>query len=464
MNNFTTFAVKMTTTMTRLYILLLYLLFVLNQTQAASYSGTLPVLFIKTQAPITSKEVYVQGTCYIDALGLEGYSSLGSADEPLILEIKGRGNYTWTGFEKKPYRLKFQDKVKPLGMNKSRHFTLLAHADDDLGFLRNTVGFELSRLLGLSYTPEQQPVEVVLNGSYIGLYMLTDKIRVAKKRVNIVEQADMESHPDSITGGWLVEIDNYEEEGQLRMTEGNGAKLRFTFHTPEVLSDAQFNYIKQLMTATDQAIYASNKNSTEWEQYIDMDTLARFYIVQEIMDNAESFHGSCYIHKERGSDTRLIFGPVWDFGNAFHRGFDRFVYQDPPFGQNWIGEIAKFPRFQTCVKNIWREFLGMKYSQVDGFIDDFIQQIATASKSDANRWPQYGTKDIQGRKKEFKRRLTSKVDFLRKKWGEGVNDIMAAESTPANHDGWYTLDGRKLDGRPTRRGIYLYGGKKIVVQ
>ena len=127
-------------------------------------SGTLPIMFINSEAPITTKEYYVNATCYIDALGEEGYESLGTAESPLPLEIKGHGNHTWRSFDKKPYRLKFQDKVKPLGMKKNRHFTLLPHVDDDMVYLRNTVGFELSRLIGMAYTPAQEPVEVILNG------------------------------------------------------------------------------------------------------------------------------------------------------------------------------------------------------------------------------------------------------------------------------------------------------------
>ena len=388
-----------------------------------AYSGTLPVLFIKTDAPVTSKETYVGATCYIDALGLEGYTSLGTADEPLTLQVKGRGNWTWKDFAKKPYRLKFNEKVKPLGMRKSRHFVLMACADDNLGFLRNTVGLELSRRLSLAYTPWQEPVEVVLNGDYIGLYMLTEKIRVATKRVNIVEQADLETDPDSITGGWLFEIDNYDEDGQVVITEGNGQKLRFTMHTPEVLSGEQRSYITGLLTATDRAIYASDKRSTGWEQYIDIDSLVRYYIVQEVMDDAESFHGSCYIHKERGDDTKLIFGPVWDFGNAFQRGYDRFIYQDPPFGQSWIGEIARFPRFQERVKEVWRPFLGRQYPGLDEYIDRFIARIATASLCDARRWPSYGTTNIEERKSEFKRRMGEKVAFLTRQWGEGIDFV-----------------------------------------
>ena len=31
-------------------------------------------------------------------------------------------------------------------------------------------------------------------------------------------------------------------------------------------------------------------------------------------------------------------------------------------------------------------------------------------------------------------------------------------------DAWYTLDGRKLSGKPTRKGIYIFNGKKVVIK
>ena len=425
-----------------------------------------------TGEPITSKDTYVQGTYYIDAMGIEGYENLGSKEEPLPLQIKGRGNYTWKDFDKKPYRLKFDSKASPLGMNKSKHFTLLAHADDNLAFLRNTVGFELSRLLGLAYTPEQRPVEVCLNGEYIGLYMLTDKIRVDKSRVNIVEQADKETDPDAITGGWLVEIDNYDEDPQVVITEGNGATIRFTYHTPEELSEEQYNYLYSAMTKLNNAIYTNNKSNNGWEVYVDLDALVKFYIVQEVMDNAESFHGSCYLYKDRGSDTKWTFGPVWDFGNSYHRGYDKFIYDDSPFGQIWIGEIAKFPHFQERVKHIWQRFLGKEYKTLDSFIDNFITQISSAAVSDAARWPYYGTNNPTERKNRFKSSMSQKVDFLTREWGgpieDGIDDIVN-DVEPIDIDNTvHDLSGRVVsttgDTTALPAGIYIQNHKKIVVR
>ncbi len=405
--------------MKKLNLILAALLAFAANAFAATFSGTLPVMYINTEnsTAVTSKDYYVNATYYVDNLNLDGYESTGSASEPLALKIKCRGNYTFWGFDKKPYRLKLDAKAGLLGMKKSKHYALLAHADDNLGFLRNTLGFELSRRVGLDFTPEQRPVEVVLNGDYIGLYFLTEVIRVDSNRVKITEQADNETDPDNITGGWLVEIDNYDDEAQVSFYEGNGEKIRFTYKSPEVLSSAQYDYLLNLGKAVDNAIYASDKSSTEWENYIDLDSIAAFYVVQEVMDNAESFHGSCYFHKDRGADTKMIFGPVWDFGNAYHRGTDKFIYQDPPFGQTWIGEIAKFPRFQSKVKEVWSKFITYDYASLDQFVNDFASQISSAAKADYNRWPNYGNQDMNSKKNEFLNMLHAKVNWLVNQWG-----------------------------------------------
>lgn len=169
---------------------------------AVGPSGSLPVMYINTEnhEEIKSKEDYLAATYYI-----EGVDGFGTAETPLALQIRGRGNYTWTGYDKKPYRLKLDKKAELFGMNNSKHWALLAHADDNQGFMRNITGFQLARLIGFDYTPAEQPCEVVLNGEYIGLYFLTETVRVDKKRVNVYDW-------DGAVEDW---IDEQEEAGCL---------------------------------------------------------------------------------------------------------------------------------------------------------------------------------------------------------------------------------------------------------
>jgi len=396
--------------------------------QAASYSGTLPVLYIQTEnnAPITSKDDYLNATYYLDAMDLAGYQSIGSASQPLVMEIKGRGNYTWRDFNKKPYRIKLADKQPLMGLTKSKHFALMAHADDaqsKKGFMRNQVGFELSRMIGMDWTPSTAPVEVVLNGDYIGLYFLTETIRVDKDRVNIVEQEDEENDLAAITGGWLVEIDNYNEDPHITITEGGRHTMWFTYKTPEVLSNAQKNFLTQEMERIDRLVYG-DKNAAELWQYLDMDALAKFYIVQEIMDNYESFHGSCYLYREKGEGEKWKFGPVWDFGSSFNRSKDRYLFEGDVWHNHWIPQICQFPAFMKRVKEIWKEF----YPQINNvytFTAEQLTLLKSAAVADANRWAEYsGNKDLQKRINNVNTWLQSTVAWLNEQWqtGSGNNN------------------------------------------
>lgn len=405
-------------------LFLVVFLFSCIELNAATYSGTLPVLYIQTEnkAPITSKDYYLNATYYLDAIGLEGYESIGSASAPLTMEIKGRGNYSWTGFDKKPYRIKLADKQPLLGMKKSKHFALLAHADDSndrKGFMRNAVGFELSRMIGMTYTPDARPLEVVLNGDYIGLYFLTEHIRVDKDRVNIVEQEDEETDNEKITGGWLVEIDNYDDDPHITIKEGGKTTMWITYKTPEVLSPQQEQYLTEQMKLIDNLVYG-DKNSEELWNYLDMDALAKFYIVQELTDNYESFHGSCYLHKELGENEKWYFGPVWDFGSSFNRDKSQYMYQGDVWHNHWIPEICKFPAFMNRVKEIWNEFYNGDYNNIYNFIDTHENLIAQAAVKDKERWSQYhGSQTIGTYIERTTNVLRKNAEWLNEQWKEG---------------------------------------------
>ena len=385
-----------------------------------TFSGTLPVLYINTEGHrnIVSKEEYLHADWWLDNMDVEGYESIGSPTKPKGMLIKGRGNYTWT-LSKKPFRIKLDTKEKLMGMKKDRHFCLLAS-----DFWTAPLGFELSRRIGLSYTPAIEPLEVVLNGQYIGLYLLTEKIRVGKDRVNIDEQVNGETNPDMITGGWLLEIDNHVDENQFGLMEGNGNWLSVTYHSPDSLSSEQFSYIYNFIRETDEAIYSNDLFNCPWEKYIDMDSLACFYIVNEVADEVESFHASLYLHKQQGNDTKLIFGPVWDFGCSFGRSQSPtpcFIYQNTAdyFKPHWLEEMLKYPKFQLRIRSYWRHFYEESLQSIGDYMDNWTERISLAVKAELIRWPEYGYDHniVYLHNYYYLPSLRAKINWLQSQWG-----------------------------------------------
>lgn len=393
-----------------------------------TFSKTLPVLYINTEGyrDIVSKEEYLHADWWLDNMGIDEYESIGSAEAPQGTQIKGRGNSTWLNNGKRPLRLKLDEKQEMLGMPSSRHWILLANIGDWQGKVSDALPFEIGRRMGMSWNPRQEPVEVVLNGQYMGMYFLTEKIRVAQNRVNITEQEENETDPINVTGGWLLEIDNYyDEPNKITIMDGHQQPIWFTPHSPENPNNAQRDYITQFLNAANTAIFAPNKDDCTWEQYIDVDSLAVFYIIQEIVDNIEAFSGSCYMHKERGENTKLVFGPLWDFGCFYYRGkdeyeFDEFIYENVPSFSTvkWIDEIVKFPHFQERVKFHWNHFYHDVYPLMDDYLDAFVARINQAGFSDFDRWHDWGSDYIALRLNRYgKPHFHKKVSWLNSQWG-----------------------------------------------
>ena len=391
-----------------------------------SISGTLPVVYITTQnkQAITDTETQIPMTLYIDSV-LADYRSLGSSQAPIPGTIKGRGNWTWRGFDKKPYKIKFDVKQKVLGMPNNRHWCLMANTDDYLGFLKMPAGLAVSEAIGLRWTPRMRPVELVLNGRYMGLYFLTEHVRIASNRVRIKEQADNETHADSITGGWLVEIDNYRTENNIEIDEGNGQHVMISLREPEVLSGAQRAYLENQLNGINNALYGSS--SARLKQILDIDEAARYYLVQEIMEDCESYHGSCFLYKDRdslGVADKWKFGPVWDFGNAYDRQQETWIYINPTWDQYWIGQLATWPEFQQAVKEQWWIYYHTQKDEVRNRISNIAGTITQAAKNDAQAWRNTtgynDNSNMSAKLNDFLRRYDWRIQWLYSQLGEGI--------------------------------------------
>lgn len=434
-------------------------------------SGTLPVLYIDTEnhEPIVSKEVYLNATYRLDPMGTEGVEAIGSEANPLPMQIRGRGHSSWRA-QKKPYKIKLAQKTAIMGMPKNKHWALLKPTE-------NTVaGLQLGKLMGMAWTPSFRPVEVVLNGDYIGLYFLTETIRIDENRINIHEQKDRETNPDLIKGGWLVEVDNYHDECQITIPENNRWSLTLRYHSPEDLSDAQMRWLTDEFKAINAAIYSSDKASTEWEKYIDVESMARFFIVQEVMDNPDGFHGSFYLHKDLADNAKWIAGPIWDLV-CYNREKTDYTFRMKVhygFTPHWIGEIIKYDSFCKAVKSVWKEVYPERLSEVYRHIDETVLPLDKAWKNDCERWNEDPSQTARLRANRIKTALRRNME-----WFDSHLPVSAHASlqTPSEIKGQSPLMVYNLQGicigkykneieaiSNLDKGIYIINRRKIKVE
>lgn len=429
-------------------------------------SGTLPVIYIDTEEgrEIVDKVTPVPAECYIDPT-TSGQEAVGSAESPVALTIRGRGNYTWQQV-KKPYKLKFDKKISLFGLPKSKHYALLAHivSTSDV-WAANEMAFEMARRIGMPWAPHTVPVELVLNGEYMGVYFLSETVRIDKGRVDIFEQEDGETDPGIIPYGWLVELDNFWEDGQLRFYEYDDHWIIFTFKSPEELSAEQRTYIENELRSVNAAIHDPS-DPDRWTDYIDSESAARYFIIREILQDTDGYNGSFYITKDKEDDAKWQFGPLWDCTAQTDRKDCYMPYWHPHFGDPrccWIPQMMHSPAFEKAVREEWGKF----YTQdnLDGIMEHMEKYgsgLDAAFAANNLRWKELPSYQLYDREKQlgFMRRVL----FNNSRWIDSHLDInaIAAASRPAvsedsadDEPEYYTIDGIRISGRPDSRGIYI---------
>ena len=282
----------------------------------------------------------------------DGAVTLSSAK---LAHIKGRGNTTWEN-EKKPYNIKFEEKTALLGMNAAKKWALLADADP-MSCIAEPVLFGLARQTDLAYTPESRHAALFVNGEYLGLYRVSEKVQVGKNRLDIddLDKANEKANPQtdlsalpkkkSLRGGKEGAVGDYLLPGERLWSEGlrdpadisGGYLLEFetkmgdasfctsravwlSAHSPEYASRGEIDLIADLYQRAEDALYSEdgyNDRGEHWSDLFDVASFVDLYLLQEFGMYSEGENSSStYIYKPAGED-KFYAGPVWDAGASW---------------------------------------------------------------------------------------------------------------------------------------------------
>ena len=364
----------------------------------------LPVIRINTENayPILDKKNYIPGTVVIE--DPDGAYWDTPRLEVKIVEngVRGRGNSTWD-MPKKPYKIKFDEKISIFGLGEDKEWVLLAnYADKTL--LRNVVAMKLSEIVGMEWTPSMLPVEVYLNDEYMGCYTFSEHKKVSKYRVDLDIVGESDNSGDAVTGDYYMEIEQNLDETTCFRTSICGIPMMFS--DPEVPTAAQYDYIVGYFYDAESALMGSNFTDPEngWQKYIDIESFAKAYIVNELTKNIDgNMRKSSFITKEKGKKLEMYH--LWDYdltlGNCNYLD-DEFGATDGPEGwfikdfscnywthgwnhTNWYTRLTDDPAFCAKVKEIWDKH-HQELSSIPDFIDVKAMIMEDSQKRNFKRW------------------------------------------------------------------------------
>lgn len=336
----------------------------------------LPILMINTPnaTPIVSKDDYVEGS-YVSLLNADmTYDYRGE------MKIKGRGNSTWAE-PKKPYKMKFDEKVPFFNWPKDKEWVLLANYIDK-SMLKTAFTYQMAGTFGhFDYVPRFNFVDLILNDVYKGTYQLGDQIKIGKGRALNGED------------GYLLETDSRAKaEADAVIFYSN--KIAYPFNIKEMKvngvkdvtaseDDSNYVYIRDFVLNAENVLYSDNWLDSEngYKKYLDMQSYVEWYLVNEIGRNNDAcFFSSCYMTLKMGDGEKLHMGPLWDFDLAY--GGTINSGNDQPEGfwikkHGWWVRLFQDPAFVNAVKAQYNIY----YAHKGDLLNSIDQYAATIEKS-----------------------------------------------------------------------------------
>lgn len=265
-------------------------------------------------AEIKSKENYVPCFVSLDARGQYQLRALSG-------RIRGRGNSTWEWYDKKPYRIKFDQSCKMFGIEKNKDWVLLANWRD-VTKVMNTFCSLAADYMGLPFTTPIRFAELFINGKYNGLYQVAEQVEVGGNRVDIDEAEGILLTLDADDGP------NYNPDSGDNFWS-SVYRLPVAVKWPKEISADQLNAIRDDFAKLESAIKVGSYHVVD--SLLDLHSFIAMLHLQELAFNVEiEAPRSLFLFKDKGG--KYTFGPAWDWD----AGFD-FSWADMMTGHTYFG-------------------------------------------------------------------------------------------------------------------------------
>ena len=285
----------------------------------------------------------------------------------------------------------------------------------DKSLIRNIVSYKLFNEMG-HYASRSKLFELVINGEYKGVYVLLEKIKRDKNRVDIAKLTPQDIEGDELTGGYIVKID------KVNGTETEGwysdfppytdawQKILYQYHYPDEdeITLEQKNYIINKINEFESVMYSPTFNEPFGGYYdlIGLDSFADVFLITELSRNVDGYRLSAFMHKDKNSNGgKLKCGPIWDynftFGNADYysawstSGWHLYTeFRDDPFQiPFWWKKLMMDKIFTNRIARRWADLRQNIFSNqhILGMTDSLSSLLAESQVRNFNKWKILGT-------------------------------------------------------------------------
>lgn len=384
------------------------------QAQVVLESTPLPIVLIDTKGASIPKEGKMTAAMKIIDRGQgqlnrpsdppNGYNG------PIGIELRGSSSLDLS--DKKPYAVETRDAqgedlaVPLLGMPKESDWVFMAPFADK-SMIRDPLAFELARRI-MPWAPRTRFVELMLNGDYQGVYIVAERIKRDKNRVDIAKLEPEDETGDALTGGYIFKLDKTNGTNTDGWTSqfqffGNNGRPYYQYHYPKPgdMTLVQKIYLQNWVARFEDAlhnIYFAD-SLLGYPQYIDVASFIDFSIVNELGKNVDGYKLSTYLHKDRDSeDPRLHAGPVWDFNLAFsnadycsaapYQGWNFRIASDCSVFAFWWPKLWEDRAYRRQFRDRWLSLRAGVFSddQLRRMVDSLVLEVKPAQARNFQRW------------------------------------------------------------------------------
>jgi subtilisin-like proprotein convertase family protein len=346
----------------------------------------------------------------------------------ILVELQG---FTGPIYPKKNYDFDLVDSAGEkfdaplLGMPAENDWILKAEYLDP-SLMDNAIAYTFARRMG-RYAPRTMYCEVFLDGDYIGVYTLTEKIKRDKNRVDIAKLTPQDTVGEELTGGYIIEMNHNGAPGawdsQYLPINYNtcGLPVQYKFVEPKQseIQPQQAAYIHSYVDSFEQSLHQPffASPSSGYRKWIDETSFLDFMFVNEFSTNYDSYGRSTFMYKEKASDGgKLKIGPAWDYDRGFccTTGWVwEITHPAWPFPDWWsiLHSDTTFLQQRYCR---WQELRNGPWQTTEfmAVVDSFYQLLATPAARNFERWPELGFAGFADTIAQRKALIANRLDWM----------------------------------------------------